>query len=84
MRWQQNQDNPKFAQRYAWLYLEGVNDLYITDHAVQVPEIILIRGVGVLPDLLHEEMCASSEEEVWSLNSVISDSYFRFPEEMWP
>jgi len=71
-------------QRYAWMYREAVYDLYIVDEAIELAWDVLMTGVDAIPNHIESKWCASTEAEVWSLESQVDQYYFEFPEEYWP
>jgi RHS repeat-associated protein len=79
-------DEADFAKRYAWLYQEGINDLYITDQAAKVAEAIRTQDIDALPDLLGQDACikGSNAADVWALQSTVDTYYFKLPEKYWP
>ena len=69
---------------YAWMYRESVYDLYIVDEAAKLAFAVSLFGVDVIPNCIESKWCASSEADVWSLESNVDGFYFNYPKKYWP
>jgi hypothetical protein len=74
--------------RYAWVYRDAINDLYVAHKAGEIGDIIRREGIDRLPELLQNEFCAKPgkdmEKDIWSLKGVVDEYYYRLNSTYWP